>query len=62
MQRKARIELCRRDGCTLPEFRSTGFCVNHAAIADVVAVVDAKLARADRKGGQARRRRKPSGQ
>lgn len=55
-------ELCRSRGCTLPEFRSTGFCANHAAAIDVVAAVDAELApplaAPDKKRGQARARRK----
>jgi hypothetical protein len=62
MQRRgASKELCRSRGCTLPEFRSTGFCANHAAAIDVVAAVDAELAAPD-KGGRARARRKTAEQ
>ena len=63
MQRRgASKELCRSRGCTLPEFRSTGFCANHAAAIDVVAAVDAELAPPiavpDTKRERARARRK----
>jgi hypothetical protein len=53
-------KLCASNGCTLPQFHSTGFCANHAAAIDVVGAVDAELAIAApaKKRGRARARRK----
>lgn len=57
--------LCRSQGCTLPEFHSTGFCANHAPIDALIAAVDAELfpsiAAADRKKRERARARRKSG-
>jgi hypothetical protein len=55
-------KLCASNGCTLPQFHSTGFCANHASIAAIVGAVDAELAppiaAPGKKRDQARARRK----
>jgi hypothetical protein len=54
--------LCRSQGCTLPEFHSTGLCANHAPIDALIAAVDAELAppiaAPGKKRDQARAKRK----